>query len=621
MRYRLRAWLVALIVLLWASVCGFGSEGGAPVISRIDPPNWWPSLPNPMLLVYGQNLSDAKFAVQGRQVRIEKTQASANGHYAFVWLATQRARPQQLHIRATNASGSVEAAWELKAREPEAGRHQGFSAADVMYLIMTDRFADGDPANNQPGYDPAAPRGWHGGDLRGVDEHLDYIKQLGATTVWLTPILSNGNEKDSYHGYAAADMYAVDSHFGTLNDYLKLVRDLHARGMKIVFDIVPNHIGLDSPWVHDPPAPDWLHGSAERHAKTRYNIQELADPHATPADGWDITHGWFVDSMPDLNQENPLVAHYLIQNAMWWTETAGLDGFRVDTFPYVGRAFWAQFHRELEAVYPKLTTVGEIYNGDPKLTSFFAGGVAHQGIDTGLYTPFDFPVYFTMRDVLLRNTPMTTLKELLGQDYLYPHPERLVTFFGNHDTKRFMSEDGASTDRLKLAFALVATLRGTPEIYSGDEIAMQGGDDPDNRRDFPGGFKSSSHDAFTAAGRTPAEQELFAWVAGLLRLRVEHEAFASGDEQDLMADASAMAYLRGKDLGTGCKHGGPERILVIVSKDSAARTVEMQTAQTGLENCTSFKPLFPSGAGEVKLQDSKAAVPVAAEGVAIYSVQ
>jgi glycosidase len=574
-----------------------------------------------MLLVYGQNLRNARFAVVGHGVRIEKTQASANGHYAFLWLSGKGALAQRLRVRASNAAGTAEANFELKAREPETGRHQGFSAADVMYLIMTDRFADGDPANNEPGYDPGAARGWHGGDLRGVDEHLDYLKELGATTLWLTPILSNGKEPDSYHGYAAADLYAVDSHFGTLEDYLKLTHDLHARNMKIVFDIVPNHIGLESPWVHDPPSPDWLHGSAEQHRQTRYNIEELADPHATAADSWDITHGWFVDAMPDLNQENPLVSKYLIENAMWWIETAGLDGFRIDTFPYVGRAFWSEFHRELKAVYPRLTTVGEIFNGDPTLTSFFAGGVVHGGIDTGLYTPFDFPMFYGIRDVLAHDKPMTALKGVLGADHLYPHPERLVTFFGNHDTKRFMSEQGAREEKLKLAFVLLATLRGMPEIYSGDEIAMQGGDDPDNRRDFPGGFKSSSQDAFRASGRTQAEEEMFAWVAGLFRLRSQHVAFTSGEQQDVMADATVIAYLRGENLASGCGANEPERILVVVSKDTGARNVELSASRTGLENCSVFKPLFPAGAAEVQMPSGKVLVPVAANGAAIYAVQ
>jgi len=610
-----------VVLILLSGGVVLAQPTAVPVINRIDPPNWWVNLPDPMLLVYGENLKDARFSVQGSRVRVVKMQASANGHYAFLWLSTRSVGAQRLRIRAINGGGSAHAEWELKAREAEAGRHQGFSAADVMYLIMTDRFADGEAANNQPGYDPGAPRGWHGGDLKGVDEHLDYLKGLGATTLWLTPILSNGTEKDSYHGYAAADLYAVDSHFGTLDDYLKLVRDLHARGMKIVFDIVPNHIGLESPWVHDPPASDWLHGSAEQHSQTRYNIEELADPHATAADWWEITHGWFVDAMPDLNQENPLIAKYLIENAMWWTETAGLDGFRIDTFPYVGRGFWSQFHRELKAVYPKLTTVGEVFNGDPQLTSFFAGGVAHEGTDTGLYTPFDFPMFYAIGDVLLHDKPMTALKGVLRQDHLYPHAERLVTFFGNHDTKRFVSEQGASAEKLKLAFVLLATLRGMPQVYTGDEIAMEGGDDPDNRRDFPGGFTSSSHDAFTVAGRTQTEQEMFAWTSGLFQVRSQHEAFATGDQQDLMADVTAIAYLRGKGLGDGCKTGGAERILVVVSKDAAARNVTFGLARTGLAGCTSFKSLFPMSAGEVKVGDGKVTVPLQTNGAVIYSVQ
>ncbi len=600
---------------------GFAQGGMAPIIHKIDPPNWWASLPDPVLLVYGRNLSDARFAVEGRGARVEKSQASANGHYAFLWLTARDASAQKLRIRVSNSAGEAKADFELKARDPETGRHQGFSTADVMYLIMTDRFADGDPSINEPGYAPGAPRGWHGGDLRGVDQHLDYLQQLGVTTLWLTPILSNAKMTDSYHGYAATDLYAVDSHFGTLDDYLHLVNDLHARGMKIVYDIVPNHIGVEHEWVKDPPAPEWLHGTVEQHSHAKYNMEALADPHAAPGDWWDITHGWFVDAMPDLNQENPLVATYLIQNAIWWIETAGLDGLRIDTFPYVGRAFWSEFHREIHAIYPRLTTVGEVFNGDPAITSFFAGGAVHSGIDTGLYTPFDFPVYFKLRDVLLHDKPMTDLTATLGADHLYPNPERLVTFFGNHDTKRFLSETGASPERLKLAFVLLATLRGMPEVYSGDEIGMEGGDDPDNRRDFPGGFKGSNHDGFTAAGRTAAEREMFAWSSALFRLRREHDAFASGDEQDVTSDATSMAYLRGNGLTEGCASGGAERMLVVVSKATEPRKIDIEMRMTGLADCTKFRPLFPANAAEVNLLRGKVSIALGANGAAIYAVR
>ena len=268
-----------------------------------------------------------------------------------------------------------------------------------------------------------------------------------------------------------------------------------------------------------------------------------------------------------------------------------------------------------------MTTVGEVFNGDPTITSFFAGGVEHDGIDTGLYTPFDFPTFFKLRDVLLHDKPMTDLQAELGQDHLYPHPERLVTFFGNHDTKRFMSEPGASAEKLKLAFVLLATLRGMPEIYSGDEIAMEGGDDPDNRRDFPGGFKGGSHDAFTTEGRSAAEQEMFRWSSGLLKMRKDHEVFAGGDQQDVMADATAMAYLRGKDLGDGCKPGGQARILVVVNKAAESRKVEMPEEKSGLANCSRFTSVFPRNAPTVSVEGGKVSVELSPMGAAIYSVR
>ena len=310
-----------------------------PVIDKIDPPNWWPALPDPMLLIYGHNLNQARFAVSGRGVRILRTQFSLNGHYAFLWLVTRTSEPQDLEITASNAAGSASTRFALQARRPAHGRYKGFTPADVIYLVMTDRFADGDAENDEPGYAPDAPRGWHGGDFAGIRQHLDYLEKLGVTTLWTTPIVSNGGMPESYHGYSAVDLYAVDSHFGSLDDYRRLADDLHAGGMKIIFDIVPNHIGVQHPWVLDPPAPEWFHGTLEHHDLVKSNFSALVDPHAADAAWFDITHGWFTDSMPDLNQENPLLATYLIQNAIWWIETVGLDGLRIDTFPYVDRAF------------------------------------------------------------------------------------------------------------------------------------------------------------------------------------------------------------------------------------------------------------------------------------------
>jgi len=592
-----------------------------PVINKIDPPNWWRDLPDPMLMIYGRNLNEATFAVHGRGIRLLQTKASSNGHYAFLWLATKTAEPQDLEITASNKAGSAKTAFALHARVPVQGRYQGFNAADVIYLVMTDRFADGNPNNNQPGYAPNAPRGWHGGDFAGIRQHLDHLQKLGVTTLWTTPILSNGNMPQSYHGYAAVDLYAVDSHFGSLDDYKLLADDLHARGMKIIFDIVPNHIGVQHPWVLDPPAPDWFHGSLENHDHVKSNFAALVDPHAPTADRFDVTHGWFTDGMPDLNQENPLVATYLIQNAIWWIETAGLDGLRIDTFPYVDRAFWSEFHRTIHENYPRLTTVGEVFNPDATITSYFAGGASHDGIDTGLDTPFDFPIYFALRDVLVRGKPMTELQSVLAEDHLYPHPERLVTFFGNHDTARFRSEPDSNIAKLKLAFVLLATLRGTPEIYSGDEIAMEGKEDPDNRRDFPGGFKDSDHNAFTANGRTAEENEVFDWASALFRMRKAHVAITKGGQQDLSTDSNSSVFLRGEDLDAGCLGSkGPERILIVANDSDDPHPLELTTTGTGLERCTIFTPLLPPSAPQIKsTAPGKLSVTIES-GAAVYAV-
>ena len=620
MRRRFVEPLTTFALLLVSSFCVFAQPASPPVINKIDPPNWWPALPDPMLLVYGRQLSDAHFTATGHGVSVLRTQTSANGHYAFLWLATKDADPQSIEISASNAAGRAKTRYELKARAPARGRYQGFNAADVMYLIMTDRFADGDPSNDQPGYAPDAPRGWHGGDLRGIRQHLDYLQELGVTTLWTTPVLSNGNMPESYHGYAAVDLYAIDSHFGSLQDYQQLADDLHARGMKIVFDIVPNHIGVQHQWVHDPPTPDWFHGTFDDHTHVQANFEALVDPHATPADSFAVTQGWFTDGMPDMNQENPLVSTYFIQNAVWWIETAGLDGLRIDTFPYVGRAFWSEFHQAIHRLYPQLTTVGEVFNGDATITSYFAGGVTHNGIDSGLDTPFDFPTYFALRDVLLHDKPMTLLASVLAEDHLYPHPELLVPFFGNHDTMRFLSEPGATAAKLKLALALIATLRGMPEIYSGDEIAMEGKDDPDNRRDFPGGFASSTHNAFTSSGRTADEQAMFAWASLLFQMRKSNPMIKSGGQQDLFADSSSIAFLRGADFAEGCKTtGAPKRVLILVNKAVEPHRIEFGTVNTGLAGCAVFERLI-STSPEVTLEDGRLSTELEPNGVGIYEV-
>jgi glycosidase len=596
----------------------------APRIDKIDPPDWFAGLPSPMLLLHGEGLSGTQFAVAGGGVSLVRSQVSANGHWAFLWLDTKSAAPQTVTLTATNPSGSAKRNYVFAARSSDPDAHRGFNSSDVLYLIMTDRFARSGNVD-PPGDDRTLPRGWHGGDLDGIAEHINYLKQLGVTTVWTTPVASNGAMPQAYHGYAAIDLYAVDPHFGSLADYRHLSNELHASGIKLVIDLVPNHVGVEHPWVNDPPAPEWFHGSLAHHSAVENDFYKLVDPHAPPEDWRNIVDGWFTDSMPDLNQQNPLVSAYLTQNALWWVETANLDGIRLDTFPYVDRGFWQDFNSTLHSVYPHLTTVGEIFHRDPEVTSYFAGGMAHQGVDTELYTPFDFPVYFTLRDVLAHGKPMTELADVLAKDSLYPHPERLVPFIGNHDTTRFITDAGGSAAKLKLAIGLLATLRGTPQIYSGDEIGMGGGADPDNRHDFPGGFEGDPHNAFTESGRTPQEQEVFSWASAILALRASHGALNGGKEQNLFADNDSFAFVRTLSDGDCTSGANPspanQRMLIVVNDSAQAKLISVPTDGTALAGCSTFAPQTPAASAATTISTHYLHIEEPADSMSVYEVR
>jgi glycosidase len=587
---------------------------------KIDPPNWWAAMPKPMLLVEGERLDGAHFHLSDHALHLERTNISPNGHWAELWLASSPVKPETITIAVDGPNGKATSTYRFDERRKSQSGFAGFSSKDVMYLIMTDRFADGDPSNNGSNYDPSKPRAWHGGDLRGITQHLDYLQQLGITTVWITPVYQN-HEAQSYHGYGATDMYSVDEHFGSLDDLKTLAAELHQRGMKLVLDTVPNHVGPSHVWVDDSPEPTWFHGSKADHRLAQGDFKPLTDPHAPWQSQRDVTQGWFANVLPDLNQENATVAQYLTQNAVWWIEQAGLDGLRIDTFPYVSREFWQSYHRQIHALYPRLTTVGEVYNGDATITSAFAGGVTRNGVDTGLDTPFDFPTYFALRDVFLRGAAMTKLTEVLRLDALYPHPERLVPFLGNHDTERFMGETGATPTKLKLAFAVLLTMRGMPQIYSGDEIAMPGGNDPDNRRDFPGGFPNNAPNAFNTTTRSVSQEEMHHWVADLLSLRRTHPSLQSGEEQVLHVDENVLIYARGQKLQSGCMTDGKQgRTLVAVNNSAHAQTIKLAVTNTALENCREAKLLLGADPSP-KFNDDSLLLTLPPNGVAVLETE
>jgi glycosidase len=606
----------------------------APVVTKVEPPSWWTNLkPEVMLLLSGHYLEATHVSCNLPSVLVERTQASGGGDYLFVWIKIGAETKSGTAVcRIETPTGTTSFELPLAARATKPGKFQGLSQVDVIYLIMPDRFANGDPTNDEPAeargtHDRANPRAYHGGDLRGIREHLPYLKDLGVTTLWLTPILKNGAAQD-YHGYGAVDLYAVDPHLGTMQDYQELVAKAHKQGSKILFDLVPNHVGPKHPWVAEPPLPDWFHGTQPHHLDSTAGIngtfygksdkptiandpfETLVDPHAPPRLSRNLTDGWFFNVLPDLNTENPMVAEYLLQNSIWWAESSGLDGFRLDTFPYVPRKFWSTWHAGLHEIYPYLTTIGEVFHADPSVTSFFAGGQKRfAGIDSGVNTLFDFPMFFSLRDVLLRNAPAGRIADVLRHDSLYPHPDALVTFFANHDVPRFASVEGSSTAKLKLAFGLTLTLRGIPEMYYGDEIGMPGGGDPDNRRDFPGGWPGDPKNAFTTDGRTAEQQELFTYVQRLLQLRREHPALQSGKLWHLFSDDTAYVFLRETE---------EERVMVAFNNSSESRELRIPFDDTPAKGAAGFTLLL--GQAKADVFRGEARVSVAAKSISIFTL-
>jgi glycosidase len=605
-----------------------------PAVTKVEPPSWWVGLtPEVMLLLSGHDLEATHIGCNLPTLRVSRSQSTGGGNYLFIWLKIGAETKSGTAIcRITTPMGATSFELPLAARAPTLGKFQGLSQDDVMYLIMPDRFANGDPTNDEPAgapgsHDRSKPRAYHGGDLRGIQNHLPYLKDLGVTTLWLTPVVKNGAAQD-YHGYGAVDLYAVDPHLGTLKDYRELVSAAHKQGMKICFDAVPNHVGPKNPWVSNPPLPDWFHGTLQHHIDSFSPLQgsfygkqdgqaigndpfeSLIDPHAPMRMKRNLTEGWFVGILPDMNTENPLVERYLLQNSIWWVEISGLDGYRVDTFPYVGRKFWANWHTGLRRLYPYLTTIGEVFDPDPTVTSFFVGGVKrYDGIDSGLSTVFDFPMFFTLRDVLLRNAPTGRIADVLRHDALYVHPEMLVPFFANHDVPRFASAEGSSPAKLKLAFGLTLTLRGVPEIYYGDEIGMPGGGDPDNRRDFPGGWIGDTNDAFTEMGRTREQQEIFSYVQSLLKLRREHPALRSGQLWHLASDESSYVFV--------CE-SEEERVVVAFNNAGQPKELRVPLADTPVQRAAAIGLLL--GEARAELAGGEIRMTMPAQSLTIFSL-
>ena len=530
------------------------TESDVPV-SRIDPTDWYVGLKDPslQLMVYGKGIREAEVTVQG--ARVDSVVRLDSPNYLMVYLNVKGAKAGTLPLTFRLDGKQTTVAYQLKEREMKGEDRQGFTNADVLYMLMPDRFAQGE---NHPAHvdglhnyveDRTQPSLRHGGDLKGIMDHMGYFNELGVTALWFTPVLENNSPDDNgfstYHGYATTDYYRVDPRFGTNEQYRQLIDAAHHNNLKVVMDMIFNHCGFDHPWVTDLPtkdwfnSPQWLQGNDrrnergeifpnEKYLQTSYKLTPVLDPYASEVDLRETVDGWFVPTMPDLNHRNPHVMQYLIQNSIWWIETVGIDGIRMDTYPYADATGMGRWMKRLDEEYPNFNVVGETWVTEPPYTATWQS-------ELGLKTVMDFAFFDRLSKAKNEETDgwwngFNRLYNSLCYDYLYKDPTHVMAFVDNHDTDRFLGNDG-DPQVLRQALALLLTLPRIPQIYYGTEILMRGTKevtDGNVRRDFPGGFPGDERDAFTKEGRTEEEQGMFHWLSELLHWRNGNETIIRG---------------------------------------------------------------------------------------------
>ena len=527
-------------------------------VSRIDPTNWFVGMKNPsvQLMVYGTNIKSVKNVTTDYPgVAIDSVVRLDSPNYLLVYLNLSGAQPGEMTLK----FDKTKVKYQLKSREMSGDKRMGFTNADVLYMLMPDRFAQGSNHNPQVKgmrtyrEDRSQPSLRHGGDLDGIREHLDYFKELGVTALWLTPVLENDSPDNelgysTYHGYATTDYYRVDPRFGTNDDYRRLCDEAHQKGLKVVMDMIFNHSGFEHPWTSDMPTHDWLNlpqwlteskGSSNPQGtsfqQTSYKLTPVKDPYASKIDLSETTEGWFVPTMPDLNQRNEHLMTYLIQNSIWWIETVGIDGIRMDTYPYADAHAMARWMKELDQEYPNFNTVGETWVTEPAYTAAWQKDSRLSNENSYLKTVMDFAFFDRLSQAKNEETDawwqgMNRLYNAFCYDYLYADPNHVMAFIDNHDTDRYL-KNGRDTLMLKQALALLLTVRRIPQLYYGTEILMNGTKevtDGNVRKDFPGGFPGDKRNCFTAEGRTQAQQQMFQWLSRLLHWRQGNKLITEG---------------------------------------------------------------------------------------------
>ena len=533
-------------------------------VDRIEPTHWYVGLdkavPSAQLMVYGAGIRDAEVTTKYPGVTIDSLVRLDSPNYLLVYINTSGAQPGTMELNFKLGKAKKTVKYDLKARDMSGDQRMGFTNADVLYMLMPDRFADGNTQNNvvngmrSSTCDRKRPSVRHGGDLEGIRQHLDYLNQLGVTALWFTPVLENdspeGPYNDTYHGYATTNYYRVDPRFGTNDEYRQLVKEAHTKGLKVVMDMIFNHCGFEHPWVADMPSNDWfnLHewlkeskGSSDSRGtsflQTSYRLAPVLDPYASEVDKKETVQGWFVSTMPDLNQNNVHVMNYLIQNSIWWIEAVGIDGIRMDTYPYAYDKPMARWMKTLNKEYPHFNVVGETWFEQPAYTAAWQHDSKIAKHDSHLKTVMDFSFYAMVDSASIENTDgqwrgFNRVYNSLAFDYLYPNPSSVMAFIENHDTDRFLGE-GHDAKKLKQALALLLTINRIPQLYYGTEVLMNGTKritDGYVRKDFVGGFPGDSRNAFTAEGRTAEENDMFNWLSTVLHWRQGNKCITKGKQ-------------------------------------------------------------------------------------------
>ena len=542
------------------------SMNAAVSVDRIEPTNWYVGMKDTslQLMVYGKDVRNADVEINYPGVRIDSIARLDSPNYLLVYLNIDGAKAGEMTLNFKQGKQSKKVKYELRDRAMAGDKRIGFTNEDVLYMLMPDRFANGNPQNDviktmrDKTCDRNAPSLRHGGDLEGIRQHLNYFKELGVTTLWFTPVLENDNPSDgkssSYHGYATTDYYKVDPRFGTNDEYKRLIDEAHQNGLKVVMDMIFNHCGYYHPWVADLPSKDWLNTpewledqakgnkdgiikTNEKYLQTNGKLTTVFDPYASKFDLHQTVDGWFVPTMPDLNQRNPHVLKYLIQNSEWWIETVGIDGIRMDTYPYADADAMALWMKTINNEYPNFNTVGEAWVTEPAYTAALQKDSKLSEKNSHLKTVMDFAFFDRINQAKNEETDdwfsgMNRVYNVFCYDYLYPNPKSVMAFVENHDTDRFLGE-GKDTVALKQAMALLLTINRIPQVYYGTEVLMNGTKaitDGYVRCDYPGGWTGDKHNAFTAEGRTKAENDMFNWMSRLLHWRQGNEVITKGSQ-------------------------------------------------------------------------------------------